>query len=657
MNTILRNLPGMVEIIRESLERSASYGVDAHLDGAPESSRLNRQELRQRIVDQWEFFCLAREQIHTLYRLLRGTGFCMALADRDGYVLHVIGDKPMREHFRRRRCLPGYRWTERDMGTCVIGLALEARVPLFLPGNMMYSAQAQKISNAGAPILSPDNGGVLGVISLSGWSDMMHIHTLGLVQQAASIVTARLRERRDARAMAIRNQYMIALLESDSRGIVTVDQQGNIVQSNGRARALLSLPEHCEGVPFESCLGGTLGTHSWLRRGRGFHAREVRVSCSGTGHFASLDPIRMEDGKVVGGLFTITEKKEMMRMAARVSGLHAHFTFDSIIGVSNALQAALHMARIAARSSAPVLLCGETGTGKELFAQAIHNAGERRHRPFVVINCGAIPKELLESELFGYEEGAFTGAQKGGRPGKFELADTGTLFLDEIGDMPFDMQVKLLRALQSGEVQRVGGARTVPVDLRIIAATNVELGQAIAANRFRADLYYRISTLSIQVPPLRERPEDIPVLARHFMERQEMQAGRGVRPLSADIVRRLQQHAWPGNIRQLENCIERAGHLAEGGELRQEHFGLGEPAVGPDSPLRVKTVDFLLSAAEHESDEQSLASLELHAVARMLERFQGNIRKAAAALGISRPTLYRKLKALELAKAGHVRPS
>ena len=185
-----------------------------------------------------------------------------------------------------------------------------------------------------------------------------------------------------------------------------------------------------------------------------------------------------------------------------------------------------------------------------MFAQSIHAASLRKDKPFVAVNCAAIPEGLLESELFGYEEGAFTGAQKGGRPGKFELADTGTLFLDEIGDMPFDMQVKLLRVLQSGEIQRVGGLRTVPVDLRIISATNKDLKQAIAQHQFRADLYYRISTLSILVPPLRERAEDILPLAEHFIHRHELRLNRHPVPLPQETAEAILRYPWPGNIRQ-----------------------------------------------------------------------------------------------------------
>ena len=192
--TIRQSVPDQEDIIRRSLERSARYGVDPHLDGAPESTRLSDEQLRERINGQRVFYTLAKEQIDSLYRLLRDTGFCMALADSEGYVLYVVGDSDLVEHFKRRRCIPGYRWTERDIGTCAIGLSLEERVPVFLPGDRMYSAQARKISNAGAPVFSLDGGRVLGAISLSGGSDMMHIHTLGLVRQAAETVTSQLRE-------------------------------------------------------------------------------------------------------------------------------------------------------------------------------------------------------------------------------------------------------------------------------------------------------------------------------------------------------------------------------------------------------------------------------------------------------------------------------
>lgn len=628
-------IPNLEELIRRSHARSARYGLDPHLDGAPEAGGLSAAGLRKRINGQREFFDLARAQIDTLYGLLKGTGFCMALADSEGYVLYVVGDAELVEHFKRRRCLPGYRWLERDVGTCAIGLALEEKVPVFLPGDAMFSAEARRLSNAGAPVFAPDGGAVLGAISLSGESAMMHVHTLGLVRQAAETVTSQLRERERMRDLATTNQYLRALIESDSRGIVTVDSHGRIVQTNRSARRLFNLPASPAGRDFEDFTGGRSGVLEHLATGKSFRAREILARHSGMTHFASFDPICMSNGEVAGGLLTVQEKKEVMGMAVEVTGSHAHFTFDSILGSSACLGQALRHARIAAASTAPVLLCGETGTGKELFAQAIHNGGERRNRPFVAINCGAIPKELLESELFGYEEGAFTGARKGGRPGKFELADSGTLFLDEIGDMPFDMQVKLLRVLQTGEIQRVGGLRSVPVDLRVISATNKDLRQAIEQQKFRADLYYRISTLNIVVPPLRERPEDILPLAEYFIQRHRLRLNKPTAVLPPDTAAMLTAHAWPGNVRQLESAVERAMHLAEGGDLLAEHFGIS----GLERPRQGA-----LSEPSNGSGQGTLEDLEQRAVAEALARHNGNIRAASRALGVSRPTLYRKLK-------------
>ena len=300
-------IPNLEELIRRSHARSARYGLDPHLDGAPEAGGLSAAGLRKRINGQREFFDLARAQIDTLYGLLKGTGFCMALADSEGYVLYVVGDAELVEHFKRRRCLPGYRWLERDVGTCAIGLALEEKVPVFLPGDAMFSAEARRLSNAGAPVFAPDGGAVLGAISLSGESAMMHVHTLGLVRQAAETVTSQLRERERMRDLATTNQYLRALIESDSRGIVTVDSHGHIVQTNRSARRLFNLPASPAGRDFEDFTGGRSGVLEHLATGKSFRAREILARHSGMTHFASFDPICMSNGEVAGGLLTVQD--------------------------------------------------------------------------------------------------------------------------------------------------------------------------------------------------------------------------------------------------------------------------------------------------------------------------------------------------------------
>ncbi len=631
MNVAFKELPDLQAVIARSHKRSAAYGVNPQISGAPEESRLSDKALAQTIEAQKEFFLLARKQLDTLYQLLKDTGFCMALADKNGYVLYVVGDPDLVEHFKVRRCIPGYRWTERDMGTCAIGLVIEEKIPVFLPGDKMFASLARKISNAGAPVFSADGSSILGVISLSGYSENMHIHTLGLVRQAAETVTAHLREKDRVRELDIQNQYMEALLESSSRGMLTVNQQGAMVQANKRAASLLNLPQDFIGKTFAECLGEHVDISSYLDSGKGFQAREFLTRKKGVTHYASLDPIRNSNDELIGGFITVTEKKEVIRAATEMTGSQAHFTFDSIIGDSDEIRAALHMAKIASDSAAPVLLAGETGTGKELFAQAIHNGSDRCHQPFVAINCGAIPKELMESELFGYEEGAFTGAQKGGRPGKLELADGGTLFLDEIGDMPFDMQVKLLRVLQTGEIQRIGSLRTVPINLRLISATHQDLKKGIQDHQFREDLYYRICTLKIPIPPLRDRDRDVLLLADYFVSRHSVRLNRAF-SRSPELEKSLLQYPWPGNIRQLEGSVERAVHMSEGKTLVPEDFGIS----GLTKPSTVSNGAF--------GNAQTLADIEKQALETTLDRCKGNICQTARVLGISRPTIYRKLK-------------
>lgn len=629
----LEGMPNLARIIEKSLKRSIEYGIDPNIEGAPETSRLSDKQLKSRIQEEYDFFSVARDELDSLYQLLKNTGFCSALADKEGYVLYIVGDPELIEHFEKRHCSPGYRWTERDMGTCAIGLTLEERIPVFLPGEKMYAARAQWISNAGAPIFSPSGEELLGVICLSGYSEKMHVHTLGLVRQSADRITAVLREKEYLHELEIQYGYMKVLLESSSRGILTVDPGGHIVQTNAKARSLLKIPRHAEGKNLAEYVDEDLTVYDSLQEARGRRPREIHIKKDGTSHYAMLDPIRRENGELVGGLISVTEKDELMQMAVAMTGTQAHFTFDSIIGSSESFQAALHLARISADSTVSVLLTGETGVGKELFAQAIHNESDRHNNSFVAINCGAIPRELFESELFGYEEGAFTGGSKGGRPGKLELANNGTLFLDEIGDMPFDMQVKLLRVLQSGELQRVGGIRSLPINMRIISATNRDLQQAIKDQQFREDLYYRICTLKITVPALRDRPEDILPLTNHFLNRQKVQLQRQVGEVSPELEKGLLAYHWPGNIRQLENAVERAVHLSEGNELLTEHFGISQASPSPDPQILRTRFSGL-----------SLEGIEKEVILHTLNECSGNIRQAARLLEVSRPTIYRKLK-------------
>ncbi len=329
--------------------------------------------------------------------------------------------------------------------------------------------------------------------------------------------------------------------------------------------------------------------------------------------------------------------------------IRSEFNFEEIVGESPVLKRALAQVELAAPAGTTVLLLGETGTGKELFARAIHNLSPRRDRTFVKINCAAIPSGLLESELFGHEKGAFTGAiaQKVGR---FELADRGTLFLDEVGDLPLELQPKLLRVLQEQEFERLGGTRTTRVDVRVVAATNSDLSKLVAERAFRSDLYYRLNVFPIQIPALRERPEDIPLLVRYFVQRFSRSLNKEVEYIPADAMDALSNYSWPGNIRELENLLERAVILSPGKELRVPLSELKSAtlaaAAGADSSSSFTS---LTSSASLSSPISTLEEAERQHILRALKQTQWRIagpKGAAVLLGMKRTTLQARMRKL-----------
>jgi DNA-binding NtrC family response regulator len=315
--------------------------------------------------------------------------------------------------------------------------------------------------------------------------------------------------------------------------------------------------------------------------------------------------------------------------------LSRQYKFGDVISKSARMQDILKLAQEVSSLRSTVLIQGESGTGKELIARAIHNSGDRAAKPFVAVSCAALAETLLESELFGHEKGAFTGANQQ-RQGKFEMAEGGTIFLDEIGDISPKLQVDLLRVLQERRFYRVGGSEEVTVDVRVIAATHVNLQQAVAEGKFRDDLYYRLNVIEIRVPPLRERREDIPLLAQHFLERISHELGKEVGGISEGGLKVLLDHNWPGNVRELENAIERAMVTCRGAELTEDDFGFvvqngqaGKEGWAPPAGMTIEEMEKLLITAT-------------------LQRTSGNIKEAAGVLGIDRSTLYEKIKRYEI---------
>jgi transcriptional regulator with PAS, ATPase and Fis domain len=338
--------------------------------------------------------------------------------------------------------------------------------------------------------------------------------------------------------------------------------------------------------------------------------------------------------------------QNIYNLVNKYTGMRARYTFEDIVGEDRKMKTLIEYAKNVSDSPSTILISGESGTGKEILAQAIHNFSSRRNKGFVAINCGAIPQNLIESELFGYAEGAFTGAKRGGNPGKFELANGGTLFLDEIDEMPLDMQVRLLRVLQEGCISRVGGDRYINVDVRIIAATNRDLPKEVREGKFREDLFYRISVIPIKIPPLRERREDIPLLIEHFLRVKALKINRKIPHIKKKLYEKMLEYDWKGNIRELENFVENIVNLNGRTTFNIDEFPMDDFIDSKGyNDQNSETVE------NDEVEEEyicSLEELEKKAIINCIKKFDSNITKCAQKLGISRNTLYLKMKKYDI---------
>lgn len=441
------------------------------------------------------------------------------------------------------------------------------------------------------------------------------------------------------------------VLSSINDGVVVVDRAGTIVFVNPSYSRILKMPpEYALGRNMQEV---TPNAHTLrvLRTGKPLLYDSHYSHDLGFDVVMSATPI-FQDGVLVGAVTVFRPAEEMIELYSayrRAHGLVDYYQellvqektlfrfFEKIVGHSGNLVHAVKMAARVAGTDATVLVTGENGVGKDILAEAIHQSSGRRDKAFIVVNCAAIPESLLESELFGFEQGAFTGAARGGRLGRFELADGGTMFLDEIGDMSLPMQAKLLRVLQNKEIQRVGSNRVIHVDARVIAATNRDLDQMVRDGQFREDLLYRLNVFPIAIPPLRERKSDIPRLVKHFLDEYCGKYGKSL-ITAPETFETLNSCDWPGNVRQLRNAIERAVILCDGSILLPQHFDLSEVHEPPPGEgVLQKTLKGQVREVERKAYEDALSSSE------------GNKSRAILKLGVSRRTFYKRLREFNMA--------
>mgnify|MGYP004547930279 CR=1 FL=1 len=468
------------------------------------------------------------------------------------------------------------------------------------------------------------------------------------------------------------NNYLHSILSEISEGILVIDKDGNSEFLNYGPKDLWKDAAADIGAYFRNLLNDkTSNALNWMfLKKRPFFDTEMRFVSGKRDLSFVISGVPLDNGAdmVEKGILVLKPVTQVRKMVTRMSGNQARFRFKDIVTISSQIQDVIFLAQQAAANDCNVLIEGESGTGKELFAQSIHNASLRRNGPFVAVNCGALPRELVASELFGYVEGSFTGAKKGGKPGKFELADGGTIFLDEIGDMPLDQQIALLRVIQERCVTRVGGESAIPVDVRIICATNRDLQQEAKDRNFREDLYYRLNVIGLKIPPLRDRKDDIMPLFCSFWA--NVTGGKPedfLKLLQPEAVDILLRYDWPGNVRELQNVADRMLYLAAGDEISAEYMprhiidAVNKREHENDFKHSVRSFGTEDALFENEIQEPTLISLkearlrgkkksqlaQRQELIRALEQENGNIAAASRRLGISRATFYRKMKEFE----------
>jgi transcriptional regulator of acetoin/glycerol metabolism len=635
---------GLAPPVLRSWQRCRSGGID-HLDTQliDPASRSRLSDARDRSARLLEHAGGIMEHV---FEQIRASGSMVILSDIDGMILHCLGDPDFVGRAQRVALQPGATWEESVRGTNAIGTAILEGTALEVHGAEHYLERNGFLTCSAAPVFNAQ-GRLTGVLDISGDSRNQQRHTLGLVRLSVQLLEKRLFEAEFAREIRIafhpRPEYVGSLQE----GMLAVNPDGCIIGANPVAREWLGLspgltePRAFSAV-FKAAFGQVLDRAAnspddllllEMRRGDAVYVqvrgqRSMRVEVPA----AKLPDRAAETSKA----------RPCNRAKERI-------TLDCLATGDARLQLALDRARRVQGKDIPLLIQGESGVGKELFARAFHNSGARSDGPFVALNCAAIPENLIESELFGYVGGSFTGARREGAVGKLQQAHGGTLFLDEIGDMPMGMQARLLRVLQERSVTPIGSMKSIPVDISLVCATHRVLRDAVKQGLFREDLYYRVNSLTVTLPPLRERT-DIRCIVSALLDIEAGDRRAGAIGISEDVMAFFERYPWPGNVRQLQNVIRVAVALLDDDEheicpvhLPEELFGTDPADEGDDRRPAVAQSVTAAPAQVVAAVPRSLDEIELEAIATVMREVGGNVSAAARRLGVSRNTLYRKL--------------
>ncbi|GAB6934265.1 sigma-54-dependent Fis family transcriptional regulator [Calditerricola yamamurae] len=633
-----RQIPHSIRpVVQDSWKRCMSSGVDPTRQ---QTTVLLDEDDVQNLVANFRLYQLALPILEQLAKETEGTGHLLTLCNRDGFILYLRGEPAILRKAEKMNFVLGSQWSEEAIGTNAIGTCLKIGQPVQIFASEHYCEGVHEWICSAAPIFDPTTKTILGVVDLTGPWNYAQPHSLGLVVATSQFIQQRLNEEAARQRYRLMERFWEAREQYPGDGVLVLDLSAHVVQANAAARCWLRTNE---------ARLRRLLYHELIDRPSPADAQPCPQISS-----IPDDPVieGVYDGNARIGFLCIIRNKPTVPSKAPTRSSAA---WQTVVGRSPAIVQAMTKCEMVADADVPVLLLGESGTGKERFARALHASSRRRNKPFLALNCGAIPKELVAAELFGYEPGTFTGGLKQGKKGKFEEADGGTLFLDEIGEMPLEFQVHLLRVLQEKEILRLGGSRPIPVDVRIIAATHRDLAQLVREGRFRADLFYRLNVVSVAIPPLRDRREDIPLLIDHFLRRFADKYNRSLPQLNPDLEAFLvHAYDWPGNVRELENAVEHAVLFCTGNRIDATHF---PPSIAQAYLANTPNPTARLLPPSPSGAHNNHDAGERERLLAVLSETGGNLSEAARRLGIARTTLYRKLKKFGLEKQAviHVR--
>jgi len=634
------NTPEHTAIIASSQERSRSFGLgSAH---TPDYSGTSTRTVGALLEENHFLYQHAAPVMETLYEQIANTHSMVLLTTRTGTILHSLGDTDFLEKASQIALAPGVDWSEKSKGTNAIGTALTEGQPLVVHGNQHYLQANQFLTCSCTPILDP-HGDVIGALDVTGDYRSYHQHTMALARMSAQMIENHMFADVFPTEVRIHFHARPEFIGTIVEGIAVFTTDGRFLSANRSAQFQFGMSINALRAHTFSSLFG-IGISQFFDHARSINGEYFRLCLHDGVSVCCKSELKFKTPTAHLPQTNPTYKKRKEEKIP-LSSLRYLDTGDPQVA------SVIQKLRIIQGRDIPIMILGETGTGKDLLAQAIHNDSTRSHKNFVSVNCASIPENLIESELFGYEEGAFTGAKRKGSIGKILFANEGTLFLDEIGDMPLQLQARLLRVLQERKVNPLGSGREVEVDVTVICATNKNLKEMIANGTFREDLYYRLNGLVVKLPALRDR-KDLEVVAQKILA--SLCSAEKRMGLSPEVMDVFQRYAWPGNFRQLYNLLRTAVVMAEcEGDIQMHHLSddfLSEvqqlapaqklPDVPAASPVQAQAAMPTFETRTHEVF--NLENVAIDAIAQALRTSKGNVSAAAKLLGVSRNTIYRK---------------